>query len=110
VRHGDSLPRHRRRSPLWQSTTASSATPGSGPASPTQHIFAKKLVSEKRRKAEAHNLAFQSPGRGFQSVAEPALMEAGVRTTRSGKRIELPSAEQIEREVGVLTGGGAQHE
>ena len=53
---------------------------------------------EKRRKTEAQNLTFQSPGRGLQSVAEPTLLEAGVRTTRSGRRIELASAEQIERE------------
>jgi ATPase subunit of ABC transporter with duplicated ATPase domains len=65
---------------------------------------------EKRRKTEAQNLTFQSPGRGLQSVAEPTLLETGVRTMRSGRRIEQASAEQIEREEGVTEREGSRAE
>jgi len=67
------------------------------PASPGDGQRAATPAEKKKRKTEAQKLAFESPGPA-QSVPEPAMTERGVRTTRSGKRVPLPSAEELERE------------
>ena len=69
------------------------------PATPeASHVAEEaRASSEKRRRSEAKRLDYSNPGEK-QSTARPELMETGVRTTRSGKKIPVMTAEEIEHE------------
>ena len=71
---------------------------GKRPATPEANPLAEAARSaEKRRKTEAARLAYSNPGEK-QSTSIPRLMEPSVRTTRSGKKIPVMTAEEIEHE------------
>ena len=69
------------------------------PATPeASHVAEEARASaEKRRRTEAKRLDYSNPGEK-QSTVRPELMETGVRTTRSGKKIPVMTAEEIEHE------------